>query len=314
MGHNEKITSKQSGLPLIKPMEPVLIHQLPEKMNYVAQIKWDGIRILANIYDDDIQLYTRNMQLRTLTYPEIVMELSTQFAGRQLILDGECVAIKDGKPDFFQVLKRDRIKNLEKIQRMMEEIPVIYMVFDLLFLDGEWLIDLPFMERMERLRSLLITTPFLQLCSSLEDGKRLLSYVEAKQWEGIVLKETTSAYHEGRKSHAWRKLKLKQTIEAYVMGVTFRAKKVNSLIIGIIEDDSWHYIGKVSAGLTQKEIELITNWVSSVQVDQAPAVSVQVKQPIVWVPPHLKVLVEFTEWTPSGTLRSPVIKGYSFQI
>lgn len=305
---------KRNDLPLIKPMEPVSIEEIPENMDYFAQVKWDGIRILANVAEDDIQLYTRNMQLRTWTYPEIVMELRAQFSGRQILLDGECVSWKEDKPDFFQVLRRDRMKNLEKIQRMTKEIPVVYMVFDLLFLDGEWMLDHPFSRRMERLQSLLISTPLVQLCTSTEDGVRLLRYVKKKQWEGIVLKEKNSAYHEGRKSQAWKKLKLKQVMEAFVLGVTFRAKKVNALILGRMEDDTWHYIGKVSSGLTQEEIELITNWVASVKVDQLPAISVQMKQPVVWVPPHLKVTIEFSEWTPSGTLRSPVIKGYSFQI
>ena len=295
-------------------MEPVLTTKLPEKMNYLAQVKWDGIRILANALNGEIQLYTRNTQMRTWTYPEIVMELHAQVSDRQLILDGECVSFKDGKPDFFQVLKRDRIKNLEKIKRLMQEIPVVYMVFDLLFLDGEWLLNDPYVERLEKLQSLLINTPQIQLCTSMEDGKRLLNYVKKKQWEGIVLKEKTSVYHEGRKSTAWKKLKITQKIEAFVIGVTFRGERVNSLILGMMEEGSWHYIGKVSSGLTQKEIELITNWVSSVQVGKPPGMSVEIREPIVWVPPHLKVEIEFVEWTPTGTLRSPVIKGYSFQI
>lgn len=295
-------------------MEPILIKEIPAKTDCLAQVKWDGIRLLAYVHDGDIQLYTRNHRLRTFTYPEIAMELRAQFPTQQLILDGECISIDDGKPNFFQVLKRDRLKDLEKIKRMMSEIPIIYMVFDLLYLDGEWLTRYPLLDRIDKLGSLLISTPIIQLCSAVEDGDRLLKYIKEKQWEGIVLKEKKSVYHAGRKHQSWRKIKLTQKMEAFVIGVTFRSRKVNSLIVGINEDDSWHYIGKVSSGLSQKEIDLITNWVASVQIDQPPIIQVPLeKQQIVWVPPHLKVEVEFSEWTPSGMLRSPVIKGYAFQ-
>lgn len=304
----------ENNLPLIQPMEPILIESIPEDVDCLAQVKWDGIRLLAYIHNGDVQLYTRNRHPRTWTYPEIVMDLQAQFPDQQLILDGECVSIKEGKPNFFQILKRDRLKDLKKIQHMMSESPVTYQVFDLLYLNGKWLTQHPLEARMERLRSLLITTPFVQLCLGVEDEKRLLTYVEKKQWEGIVLKEKRSVYRFGEKHSSWMKFKLRQRIKAFVVGVTFRSRRVKSLILGWYEEDSWHYIGKVSSGLTQKEIELITNWVASIQVDQPPMIQVpREKEPIVWVPPHLKVEVEFMEWTPSGTLRSPVIKGYSFQ-
>ncbi len=300
--------------PLIKPMEPILIKEMPKKSDCLAQVKWDGIRLLAYVRKGKVRLYTRNHRSRTLTYPEIVMDLRAQFPSQELILDGECVSFKDGKANFFQVLKRDRMKDLDKIKEMMKGFPAVYMVFDLLYLNGEWLTSYPLVDRLDQLSSLLISTPFVQLCSTIEDGGRLWKYIKTREWEGMVLKKKRSVYHAGKKHRDWKKVKVTQKIEAFVIGVTFRSRKVNSLIVGIHDDDAWQYIGKVSSGLSQKEIELITNWVASVRIDEPPQVDVPLeKQKIVWVPPHLKVKISFFEWTPSGTLRSPVIQGYSFQ-
>lgn len=295
-------------------MEPTVAHKIPPQKDLIYQVKWDGIRLFAYIDHGKVHLYTKKQKIRTMVYPEITAELRDQFPDQRLILDGECMVFHDRRPDFYQVFRRDRMKNVDHIQQLAMKRPVTYMVFDLLYFQDQWLTHFPLIERIKKLQSVLTTTPLIQICSSTEDGQRLLKLTKSRQWEGIVFKEKKSAYYPGQKHPSWQKIKHIQKIDAYVIGVIWGKRRVSSLVLGIRQDGSWHYIGKVKSGLTSKDLDLISHWVMTVQSN--PAVSVPVgltENPMIWVPPDLKVRLEFEEWTHAGTLRSPVVKQYSFQ-
>ncbi|WP_124727390.1 DNA ligase [Staphylospora marina] len=296
----------------IHPMEPVMIDQLKPSANDLYQIKWDGVRILANIGEGNVQLYTRKHRERTRTYPEVRAELEKQFAGTTAVLDGEMVAVKNGKPDFFEVMKRDRLKSESRILRAVDSIPVCYMVFDLLYLDGTWLTDLPLAERLKLLENRLENKSVVRCCPTSDDGESLWRFTEERGWEGIVIKERSGVYHFGRKHPTWRKLKHFRRLEALVAGCLLKGGVVHSLLLAVEEDGKLRWIGRAASGLTSRDLSLLTEWCRSQEARTSPAVhaSLLPGEEVVWLPPVLKVKVKFMEWSPDGTLRSPVILGF----
>jgi bifunctional non-homologous end joining protein LigD len=297
-------------IPMIRPMEPVLVDQLPEQADDLYQVKWDGVRIIANIGEGIVHLYTRNHRNRTATYPEVTRELSEQFDGRRVVLDGEMVAVRAGKPDFYELMKRDRLKSESKIAQSIHQIPVCYVVFDIVYADGKWLDQTPLIERLHLLRESVRDSHVLQVCPSTGDGVSLLNFTRRRGWEGIVIKEKKGNYHFGQKHVTWRKLKHFQELDAVVAGVTLKGGIANSLILAIPEDGRLRYAGKAASGLSSRELSLLTTWCRSASVRLPEIKAPSMNEETVWVTPGLRVRVKFLEWSPDGTLRSPVITGF----
>ncbi|TCS93946.1 RNA ligase family protein [Hazenella coriacea] len=297
-------------IPLIKPMEPILTNQLIHKKSLLYQVKWDGIRILTNYDSQKTQLYTRKKNERTVTYPEITKELSKMLKEHSVILDGEMIAIDQGKSCFFEILKRDRLKNPQKILQAQSKIPVYYMIFDIIYFNGKWLTDQPLTERLDLLNNLIQETSHVQVCPSYDDGSTLWKVTEEKGWEGIVIKEREGTYHLGQKHTTWLKLKHIQKIHATVIGVTFEQSRsmVNSLILGIFKNGEWIYIGKASTGLSIEQKQLFTRLAQETAQEKGVIPQLRLREPVAWIIPEITVQVQFLEWTPDGTLRSPVIK------
>mgnify|MGYP000940650464 CR=1 FL=1 len=136
------------------PMEPKIWPEPFDDADYGFQLKWDGTRILAHIGSDGIELFNRRRRQRTLQYPEIALALR-DFSGSEAILDGEIIALSAGKPSFHRVMRRDRAIDPATISYLSGLIPVTYVVFDILILDGEDLTAAPFSHRDKVLKSLL---------------------------------------------------------------------------------------------------------------------------------------------------------------
>jgi bifunctional non-homologous end joining protein LigD len=299
-------------LPVIQPMEPILQTTIPQSDKYWYQVKWDGVRLLACKDESGWWLYNRKQNERTQTYPDLLAEL-TLLECESVLLDGEVVALKDGRPDFFRVLKRD-LGSPANQSRLMDRIPVYYMVFDLLFADGRWWTDRPLSERYERLTRLI--PPELKrihVCDNYENGTALFETMKKKEMEGIVIKEREGVYHVGHKHPTWQKVKYFREMRAAVIGATLRQGRVNALILGEPAGAPERYIGKAATGLNQQELTILTQFLPQLQMSKPPVAVVPrfpSTETVVWLQPLLTVQVRFLSWTPDGTLRSPVINGF----
>jgi bifunctional non-homologous end joining protein LigD len=293
----------------VKPMEPVLAHEIDESPERLYQVKWDGVRLLACKNGKQVRLFNRKGREKTATYPELVSVVKT-LPVQSVVLDGEVIAIREGKPDFFYVMKRDSVSHAGKI--LATSIPVHYMVFDLLFMDGHWLLNEPLMQRIDRLSPLFTdrTSDTMQLCDSVEDGYALWEVTRKKGWEGIVSKEKNGLYYVGRKHPTWQKIKHFRNLTARVAGVTFRGKWVNALLLAVEDAGQWIYIGRAGSGLNDRERELITRWVPQVRQTKPSVMNPPSLKGVTWVEPILPVKVQYLEWTPDATLRSPSIRGF----
>lgn len=301
-------------LPIIKPMEPVITdHLLQKNKNWIFQIKWDGVRVLANIQRNSIQLYTRKGNDRTSVYPEIVENLGKCFKDQTLILDGEVIALEDGRPSFFKVMKRDRLKNAVKINQKLLTQPVYYVIFDILYHSDRFLTSEPLNYRFKVLENLKrqITSPTIQLSLSSDDPETLYTFTKEKGWEGIIMKELDGKYYPGAKHSTWRKIKHFKEIEVTVIGVEFYNNRARSVLLASQTEEKWKYVGKAATGLSQQELHHLTNSLDRIVLEK-PFMDLRLYQDkkILWVQPVLKVLVHFLEYTPEGHLRAPVIKGF----
>ncbi|GGA38484.1 ATP-dependent DNA ligase [Kroppenstedtia guangzhouensis] len=296
---------------IIAPMEPVPRREVFASEDWLYQVKWDGIRMLAFLERGQVELFNRKQRCRTLWYPELTKEMAG-LSCKSTILDGEVIVLQEGRPDFFRVLKRELLSDLNRLRSIMDKIPVQYMVFDLLSLDGRNLMKEPLTHRLEILTGLIPpNSTTLHLCDSFSDGPGLWEATRQQQLEGIVMKERKGVYHPGQKHPSWQKVKHFQTLTATVVGVLTRGSLVRSILLGLKGDDGWTYIGRVSSGLNEKERRLLTEAVPGLKrklpvvVNPPPA-----RLQAIWMEPVLRVEVRYMEWTPQGTLRSPAVIGF----
>ncbi|KAB7673053.1 RNA ligase family protein [Bacillus sp. B1-b2] len=295
----------------IKPFEPIVTENIPTGDNWIGQVKWDGTRIL--VYNDGTkrELYNRKLNNRSKQYPEI-LQLDTYFHGENCILDGEVISLRNGKPSFYDVMKRDRKKNIENISVLMEQVPITYMIFDILYLNNSWLVDLPLRERQHLLKKVISPTEHIQLVENFIDKEALFQVCMQNDLEGVIFKDLDSTYKISGKDGKWKKKKKEMDLMAVVGGVSYRDNIVNSLHLGLYDDKGeLVYIGSAGSGkLTAKDWRDITKVITSIVISQAPFNRLPDVKGANWIRPALTVKISFLEWTDANTLRHPVIESF----
>lgn len=293
----------------VKPFEPIRAEQVPDGEGWVAQVKWDGVRMLTYCDGDETRLINRRLNDRTRQYPELA-DPAAWCTADSFVLDGEVIALKDGLPSFYAVMKRDNLRSDAAIRQAAGRGPVTYMIFDLLYVNGEWLTGRPLGERQERLAEIVRPQDNIQLVDNVADGESLLEVMKQYGMEGIVCKDLAGTYAPGGKDGRWRKVKLFRDVVAAIGGVTLRGDTVNSLLLGLYADGRFLYIGHAGTGkLTRADWRSLTERLMPLAVSDRPfANEPQRSKEAIWVKPVLTVKVQFLEWTPQGTMRHPSIQ------
>ncbi|MFD1677023.1 DNA ligase [Alicyclobacillus fodiniaquatilis] len=298
----------------IVPFEPVRHETIPLTGEWIAQIKWDGVRLLT--YDDGrgVWLGNRRGRDRTKHYPELV-EVQRYCRCQSVILDGEVIALgPDGKPSFHEVMRRDGIRRMERVEGMLSVAPITYMVFDVLYLNGVWLTKRPFTERQNMLADILLPDQSVQLVTNHNDATALFEVVKEFGMEGIVMKRPESPYLVAGKNDNWVKVKNYKDVVAVIGGYTLAdSGKVNALLLGLYngEGELW-YIGHSGTGkLTEKEWGALTGILQLQEIDERPfANTPDRRKNAYWIVPKYTVKVQFAEWTSHGTLRQASIQAF----
>jgi bifunctional non-homologous end joining protein LigD len=294
----------------VKPFEPVQADGMPTGDGWIAQVKWDGVRMLTYFDGTETRLINRRLHDRTRQYPELA-DTSVWCSASSFVLDGEVIALRNGKPSFYKIMTRDNLRHEAAIRQAAGREPVTYMIFDLLYLNGEWLTSRPLRERQERLAEIVRPRGNVQLVDNVTDGEHLLAVMKQFGMEGIVCKELSSTYVPGGKDGRWRKVKLMRDVVAAVGGVTLRNGIVNSLLLGLYaEDGRFMYIGHAGTGkLGRADWRKLTGRLLPLALPRRPfANEPQRAEGAVWVRPEIAVKVQFLEWTPQGTMRHPSIQ------
>ncbi|HHY21890.1 MAG TPA: DNA ligase [Bacilli bacterium] len=297
----------------IVPFEPVFFEEIPMGDEWIAQVKWDGVRMLTYFDGQVVQLFNRRQRERTHIFPELT-EISSFTSAKSLILDGEVIALgEDGKPSFHEVMKRDGIRRLERVKDVMQLVPVYYMLFDILYYNGEFVTNLPLKERLELLSEIIEPNDKIQLVPAQNEGQTLFEVVKQHNLEGIVCKNLTSRYIINGKNSDWRKIKNYQDVIAVIGGVTYRAGVVNSMLLGLYDDQNqFWYIGHVGTGkLTKNEWREFTKVIEPLKIEHKPFInSPERVKNAQWLRPLLTVKVQYIEWTGGRSLRQPSIQAF----
>lgn len=296
---------------MIIPMEPVLSQQIPFGDEWIHQIKWDGIRGLTHIDSNKIIMFTKNGNNHTFNYPEI-QQLKYLFKGNNAVLDGEIVVFDEtGKPSFSKIIVRDRIKMKTHLDYYLSHNPAKYIIFDILYLNGESLTKMDYLNRRKLLNQFLDKNSSITITDDFRDGEALLDLMKAQNLEGIVSKKTNSLYKEGKKHDDWFKIKLNKKLLAVVGGVSLKNNYPNALLIGIFRNNNLEFIGKVASGLKASDYQLIHNNLEVLKINECPFINMKKHEDYVWIKPNITCWIKFMDWTSSGGLRHPILIGFS---
>ncbi len=239
------------------------LHKRFERMPVLSEFKYDGIRAQAHLFNSKVVIFSRNLEDMTRFFPEIEAKLE-KFEGPDLILDGEIIASRDGTPLSFQLLQR----RLRKIERSANDVPVRYLVFDLLYFDKP-IIDAPLAERVKTLRTLKFgedrVVSFSEQRAVQSPEEILQMFQESKNlgFEGLVVKDPASKYTPGRRGASWVKLKKElDTLDVVIVAAEFghgkRAGVISDYTFAVTDGPDLRVIGKAYSGLTDQEIDEMT--------------------------------------------------------
>jgi len=298
---------------LIKPMLASLRHEFPaDEESYGWELKWDGLRAIAYVEDGKVRLVSRNDKDMAASYPEL--GVLAERAGAPVILDGEIVVLRHGRPDFG--LLQSRMHVLRPEDKLLRAVPVQYYVFDLLHDGEESLVPRAYTERRARLDDLgLDSEPVYIPPWHRGGGEAVLAESIAKRLEGVVGKPLGSAYHPDQRRD-WIKIKNVKQQEVIVAGWKpgegRRADMIGSLLLGINDDGRLRYVGHVGTGFTDDMLAELSEQLAPLGRETSPfgtKVPSQAARDARWVEPSLVGEVAFAEWTGDEILRQPSWRG-----
>ncbi len=279
------------------------------------EVKWDGVRAIAYAQPGRLRLESRNLNDVTEAYPE-VRGLSLQLGMREAVLDGEIVAFDAaGRPSFERLQRRMHVSAPSAVRRLAASTPVVYAIFDLIYLDGHSLVELPYAERRARLEELGLGGPAWRVPAAHPgQGKQLLEATRQQGLEGIVAKRLDSRYETGRRTGAWLKIKhtLRQelVIGGWIPGEGRRTDRIGALLMGYYRDGSFVYAGRVGTGFTEATLNDLGKRLKPLRRDTSPFTErPKLPRNAVFVEPACVAEVEFREWTREGLMRAPSFKG-----
>jgi bifunctional non-homologous end joining protein LigD len=303
----------------IEPMKAKLVEESPATGDWIYELKFDGIRLIAVKRNEKVSLLSRNENELTERFPEIV-EAIKALSARECVIDGEVVALDDEGRSSFQLLQAREMEG--------RRTPVYFYAFDLLQLDGRSLISLPLETRKNILEKLCAGAgnPIRYSGAIGGDAQRLLEEVKRRGLEGIIGKQRNSVYEPGRRSGAWIKLKCVHEQEFVIGGYTppqGARKHFGAILVGYYESRKLVFAGKVGTGFTVKSLSILYKKFQKETRSDCPFVDLPSKQngqwvqditpsmmrKMHWVNPVFVSEIKFAEWTRDKKLRAPVFLG-----
>lgn len=284
-----------------------------------ATPKYDGFRVQIHKDGDKVSMFSRNLENMTHMFPELIQGTLKQVKAKTAILDTEALAYQKESEEFLPFQETTKRRRKHDITEMAEALPLKAFVFDMLYKDGQSLIDLPLIERSKILKDtiqeddILIPAPGVII----NDPKKLQLMLDdsiSKGLEGVVVKRLDSKYEAGARNFNWVKLKrhsdgeLHDTIDCVVLGyITGKGKRTafgaGALLVGVYDEaaDEFVTVSRIGTGLTDEEWREIHKRADKIKVTHKPARVNSVIIPSVWISPSIVIEVLADEIT-----RSPI--------
>jgi bifunctional non-homologous end joining protein LigD len=300
----------------LEPMKATLAKTPFRHEDWLFEVKWDGYRVEAVLRDGTVALFTRNGNDASTYFPRLLTP-ATWIDAREAIVDGEVVALDDaGRPEFS--LLQERIT----AGRSGRSVTLVYQAFDLLYLDGRSLLDVPLEERKKLLSLVLRSGGRVQYASHVDtEGVAFFEAAKAQGLEGIVAKHRRSRYEPGKRVSTWLKLKARPEQELVVGGWTpgeGAAAELGALVVGVHEDGRLRFAGKIGSGFDGRTRRDLRGRLEALEVgappfDPAPAPDHRGRwggdlAGVRWTRPELVIRAEMGGWSRDGQVRQGAFK------
>ena len=287
----------------IKPMLATLVDDPFSDPDWIFETKWDGYRLVCFLKNGKPRFVSRNQIEMTPQYPELA-HIGKHVRAKEAILDGEICALDSQGIPRFQLLQR---------KGMTKRPPIVYFVFDLLYVDGHDLTGCTVVERKAKLAEIIQPSSVIKLSDHIEgEGEALFREIAKFRLEGMMAKRADSKYVQKRSSD-WLKIKTVMRQEIVIGGYTQpRGSRsyFGSLVCGLYRDNELHYVAHTGGGFNEKLLAAIYKLMQPLKTDESPFVQApKTNEPVQWLKPKLVAEVKFSEWTADNRMRHPVFVG-----
>jgi bifunctional non-homologous end joining protein LigD len=301
---NQLKQGERSPMPTdIIPMLATLTDGPFDDKDWLYEIKYDGYRAVSYLDGSDVTIMSRkNLSFNKKFYPvvEALQELNME-----AVFDGEIVALnEEGKSEFQLLQQWQKFGNGE----------LVYYVFDILWLNGYNLMELPLHERKAILQQVLPEHPMIRYSDHVEQaGEQFFNAAIEQGLEGIIAKAKESPYTPTIRTKQWLKIKTNQRQEVVIAGFTeTRGSRSHfgALVLGVYEKNKLIYVGHTGSGFTEQSLAAIYKKLKPLITPTAPFdKKPKTNMPCTWVKPVLVCEVKFSEWTKDNILRQPIFMG-----
>jgi bifunctional non-homologous end joining protein LigD len=304
-------------------MLATLVDKPFDGQDWLYEIKWDGYRAITFLERGSVRLVSRNQNDMTAAYPEL-RAIPDSVKARTAILDGEIVALDEqGRPSFSLMQQRTGVgEGGRRIRLTRDDIPIVYYVFDLLYLEGYNLMQTELEQRKALLASILAPGDLIHYSDHyIGNGKALFEAATERHLEGIVAKRRSSHYVQKRSSD-WLKIKIVKRQECVIGGYTDprgSRKNFGSIVLGLYDDQRRLIpVGQAGSGFTGESHEAMWKRLHALETNHSPFFGkVESPRRVHYVKPELVAEIKFTEWTHEGQsggvkMRAPVFQGLRF--
>jgi bifunctional non-homologous end joining protein LigD len=293
------------------PMKAEIADRPPRGDDWLFEIKWDGVRAIAFLDGEDVRIQARSGLRCERQYPELAV-LPHYVAARQAILDGEIAVLDPQGVSRFHLIQ-PRISNSDPnaIAHLTRSTPVVYFVFDILYLDGWDLRGVALADRKRLLADVVSPSQEVRLSEHFAGaGQEMLDAARENGLEGVVAKRGASAY-ESRRSRDWLKIKIVNQQEFLICGFTAGERAhFGALALGVYEDGGLRWVGNVGSGFDERAMRDLRARLDPLVVARAPFADAPRDLPrATWVRPEIACQVKYANWTPDHRLRAPVYLG-----
>ena len=287
--------------------------------DWLFEIKWDGYRAIAFLEKGALRLVSRNQNDLTAQYSDL-SDLPQAVDAKSAIFDGEIVVLDEqGRPSFSLMQQRTGFRERGRRAVPKPEVPVLYYVFDLLYIDGYDLRRVALEERKRLLAAIIHENDSVRISGHFpENGKALFEVAKNKGLEGVLAKRRGS-YYEERRSREWLKIKIRHQLEAVIGGYTEpdgSRQYFGSIVLGLYDKNgNLVHVGQAGSGFTQMSLASVWKLLKPLETKANPFQGkVEALKKVHWLKPELVAQIEFTEWTHATgeggpKLRAPVFLG-----
>ncbi len=297
----------------IEPMKATLVERPPKGEDWLFEVKWDGVRAIAFVDEEGVRIQSRNGLWCERQYPEIAV-LPHYLAAGRAVLDGEIAVLDEKGVSRFHLIQ-PRIANTDPnaIAHLARSTPVVYFVFDVLYLDGYDLRQVDLVQRRKLLEGLIGENPVVRVSETFQgQGEQMLEAARANDLEGIIAKLAGSCY-ESRRSRDWLKIKIVGEQEFVIGGFTRpqgERSHFGSLAVGVYREGKLHWAGNVGTGFDSKSLADLYSRMQPLITEKCPfAERPRPDRGFTWIKPELVAQVKFANWTQDNRLRAPVFLG-----